>query len=193
MPIVFRCPACNAELTLSDAAAGRRGKCPHCKGDIIVPSAGAAAPSPPPQAGAAFTPKPPGAMPPSALPLPQGPYGSAAPLEPHRGTTIQVLGILSLVVLPIVLGPLAWIWGRQDLRKMDEGVMDPLGRGATQTGKICGMIATIISFGGIAVTGVIMFSMFCCCGAGLFVPSVGSSGSSTLSTNISVQPAGDEA
>ncbi len=38
MSIVFACPSCRAELTISDAAAGKTGKCPHCKGPITVPA-----------------------------------------------------------------------------------------------------------------------------------------------------------
>jgi hypothetical protein len=55
MPITFHCPTCQAQLTLSDAAAGRRGKCPHCKGEIVVPTASSAAapPAPPPLPAAA--------------------------------------------------------------------------------------------------------------------------------------------
>lgn len=45
MPIAFACPFCQANISVSDAAAGRRGKCPHCKGTIVVPSPGPAASS----------------------------------------------------------------------------------------------------------------------------------------------------
>src|SRR5262245_61202133 len=109
MPITFHCPACDAELTLSDAAAGRRGKCPHCKGDIIVPSGNEAASSNQPAAG--ITPNPPSSAAPAAPPpLPTGdqhgwarsdevnPYGGR--VEPHRGSTIQVMGILSFFFVP---------------------------------------------------------------------------------------------
>jgi hypothetical protein len=34
--------------------------------------------------------------------------------------------------------------GSGDLKEMDAGTMDPSGRGATQAGKICGIIATIL-------------------------------------------------
>jgi hypothetical protein len=123
-----------------------------------------------PQPNPGFTANPPSVLPAAAAPFPQMPFGSAPPLEPHRGTTIQVLGILSLFFLPVVLGPLAWIWGRQDLRKMADGKMDPAGKSATETGRICGMIASIISFGGLALSALIIVPMFCCCGAGLFAP-----------------------
>ena len=64
-------------------------------------------------------------------------------MKPHRGTLILVLGILGI----IVCGPLAiaaWVMGAGDLKEMDAGTMDPSGRGATQAGKICGIIGTIL-------------------------------------------------
>ena len=64
-------------------------------------------------------------------------------MKPHRGTLILVLGILSLVVCG-PLGIAAWIMGSSDLKEMDAGTMDPSGRGQTQGGKICGMIACIL-------------------------------------------------
>jgi hypothetical protein len=56
----------------------------------------------------------------------------------------MVLGILSLVVLPFVLGPIAWVMGHNDMQKIHAGRMDPEGEGMTNTGKICGMIGTIM-------------------------------------------------
>jgi hypothetical protein len=64
-------------------------------------------------------------------------------MKPHRGTTILVLGILGLVLCG-PLGIAAWIMGNGDLREMDAGTMDPSGRGNTNAGRICGMIATIL-------------------------------------------------
>ena len=63
--------------------------------------------------------------------------------EPHRGTLVLVLGIVSLVACAIC-GPFAWLIGRDDLRKMDHGSMDPEGRGLTQAGMICGIIGTVL-------------------------------------------------
>ena len=39
MPIIFRCQACQKDVTAPDAAAGRRGKCPFCgqMNDIPAP------------------------------------------------------------------------------------------------------------------------------------------------------------
>jgi hypothetical protein len=64
-------------------------------------------------------------------------------MKPHRGTLILVLGILGLVVCG-PCGIAAWIMGANDLKEMDAGAMDPVGRGQTQAGKICGMIACIL-------------------------------------------------
>jgi predicted Zn finger-like uncharacterized protein len=66
--------------------------------------------------------------------------------EPHRGTLILVLGIVSIVIyaLGLPVGLPAWIMGKRDLAKMDRGEMDPGGRGTTQAGYICGIIGTIL-------------------------------------------------
>jgi hypothetical protein len=71
-------------------------------------------------------------------------------MKPHRGTLILVLGILGLVVCS-PLGIVAWILGSGDLKEMDAGAMDPAGRGPTQAGKICGIIATILMILGVFV------------------------------------------
>jgi hypothetical protein len=67
-------------------------------------------------------------------------------MKAHRGVLILVLGILSLVTgCAPVLGPIAWILGNNDLKEIRAGTMDPSGEGMTNAGKICGMIATILS------------------------------------------------
>lgn len=64
---------------------------------------------------------------------------------------ILVLGIISLAGGFVFLGPFAWIMGKGDLEKIDQGVMDPEGRGMTQAGMICGMIATAMIIVGLLV------------------------------------------
>ena len=71
-------------------------------------------------------------------------------MQPHRGTLILVLGILSLVLCGPI-GIAAWIMGNTDLKEIDAGRMDPAGRGNTHAGRICGMIGT-----GFTVTGLIL-------------------------------------
>lgn len=83
--------------------------------------------------------------------------------EPHRGTAILVMGILGLVVF-WPLGLIAWMWANQDLRKMDADIMDPEGRGSTQAGRICGMIATILFLVGVCLLVLYLFMFFFMCG-----------------------------
>ena len=81
------------------------------------------------------------------------PTHGAAPggLEPHRGTLILVLGILSLVLCSFFTGIPAWIMGKGDLAKIKDGMMDPEGEGPTKAGMICGMICCIICALGIGL------------------------------------------
>ncbi len=67
----------------------------------------------------------------------------ATGVKPHRGTMILVLGILGLVACG-ALAPVAWIMGNADLKEMQAGRMDRSGEGATNAGRICGMIGTIL-------------------------------------------------
>lgn len=69
--------------------------------------------------------------------------------EPHRsyeasrGTLILVFGILSIVMCQL-FGPFAWAMGTTDLRKIDQGLMDPRDRGSIQAGRICGIIGSVM-------------------------------------------------
>jgi len=65
-------------------------------------------------------------------------------MKPHRGALVLTLGILGFVAACAPLGIVAWVMANADLREMDEGRMDPEGRGLTQAGKICGMVATLL-------------------------------------------------
>ena len=65
-------------------------------------------------------------------------------LEPHRGTLILVLGILSLVLCGFFTGIPAWIMGKGDLKKIRGGTMDPEGEGLSKAGMICGIICCIM-------------------------------------------------
>lgn len=64
-------------------------------------------------------------------------------MQPHRATTILVLGILSIALCQI-LGPVAWAMGNKDLAAMNSGLMDPSGLDQTKAGKICGIIGTVL-------------------------------------------------
>ena len=89
--------------------------------------------SPPPGYGA---PPPPGYQ-------PYGQPGYGATQEHPQGTTILVLGILSLVVCGL-LGPIAWSMGAKAQREIDSSHITYTNRGNVVAGKICGMIASIM-------------------------------------------------
>ena len=61
------------------------------------------------------------------------------PVQPHRGTMVLVFGII------------AWVMGSNDLKEIDAGRMDPSGRGITQAGQICGIIATVLWLAGVVI------------------------------------------
>ena len=69
---------------------------------------------------------------------------------------ILTFGILSWFVCAI-FGVLAWMWGNEDLRKMDAGRMDPEGRSLAQIGKILGMVSVILNL----VGAVLVLLYFC--------------------------------
>lgn len=84
-------------------------------------------------------------------PEPQEPYG-AAPRAPWgvpatwthpRGTTVLVLGILSVVLAPVV-GPFAWVMGRRALSEADAAPSPPANRSALQAGMVLGIIGTVL-------------------------------------------------
>jgi hypothetical protein len=79
-------------------------------------------------------------------------------MKPHRGTLILVLGILSLVICQ-PLGIAAWIMGSNDMKEMDAGTMDPSGRGLTQAGKICGIVALVLLGIGIIIAVLVMIGL----------------------------------
>ena len=86
---------------------------------------------------------------------------------PHRGGMILAFGIVALVsyavfpLLAIVFGPIAWLMGNTDLKEIKAGRMDPEGEGQTQTGRILGMVATIIALVSIVIACGFLVVYFC--------------------------------
>lgn len=74
------------------------------------------------------------------------PYNSpiaGGTVEPHRATTILVLGILSIVCCQ-PLGIAAVLMANGDLKKMQAGQMDRSGESNTNVGKILGIIGCVL-------------------------------------------------
>ena len=69
---------------------------------------------------------------------------------PDRGAAVLTLGILGLVFscippIGLILGGIALGMGNSDLGQMSRGRMSRVGEGLTQGGKVCGIIALIMS------------------------------------------------
>jgi hypothetical protein len=174
----INCPACQRKLAVPENLLGQEVQCPSCSARFNA-SPDRTGPAPPP-------------LPSSPPPAPEWREAEREPdlrrsrryqddddedgyarpprrrrqhYVPHRGPTILVLGILSLFVAQIILGPIAWVMANHDLREMREGRMDPEGEDNTNTGRICAMIATIIAGSVLALVGV----LFLVCMLGVLV------------------------
>ena len=78
-----------------------------------------------------------------------GSPGGGMVREHPAGTTVLVLGILSLVICGL-LGPFAWVKGNKARREMDaQPGVQWSNRGSITAGRICGMIASILLIVGV--------------------------------------------
>jgi phage FluMu protein Com len=84
-------------------------------------------------------------------------------VRPHRGGMVLTFGILawaSVIIFcgfGLIFGPLAWIFGAQDLKAMRRGTMDRSGEGTTTAGMWLGAIYTIL-----CIIGVVLFVGLIC-------------------------------
>jgi len=171
MPIEFRCEHCDKLMRTPDDSGGKKGRCPHCKETTQIPVQSTAGlnqpvvekPVPPvggpgmgsgvggPGVGG------PGAYQASAAPSGFAGTGSYSNLTPHKGQLVLILGIISTVLsvigvccCPFGLGALgcgipAIILGSTDMKGMSQGIIDPSGKGQSQTGMILGIVGVAIS------------------------------------------------
>ena len=179
MPIEIICSSCQAVLRVADEHAGKSARCPQCSAVVPIPLTPLPESAPgqsgwqgepthasqpvhhgqPPQPG---HPSSPGTPNPFSTPKSGMAGGIGAGMnmgmEPHRGPLILILGIASLVCCMLFFAAIpAIIMANEDLRKMNQGVMNPEGRGLTQAGKIIGIIGLVINGGGIILN--IVFSL----------------------------------
>ncbi|HNZ45327.1 MAG TPA: hypothetical protein P5542_04990 [Candidatus Syntrophosphaera sp.] len=83
-------------------------------------------------------------------------YWRYSSMQPHRGVLILIFGLLGLFTCAI-FGLLAWIFGNEDLKKMDLGIMDPSGRDLTNAGRILGIISVSLTVLGLVMILAYMF------------------------------------
>jgi hypothetical protein len=70
-------------------------------------------------------------------------------LRPHRAGAVLTLGILGFFCL--VCAIIAWVMGTGDLKEMRAGRMDPSGESTTNTGRILGMVFTLLGVVGLVI------------------------------------------
>jgi hypothetical protein len=161
------CPGCTRPLRVPEDYLGAQVKCPACGETFTASVAGAPAarryedePPPRPRPRSEYAPRYEDEPPPPPRRAParrRDDYddyddyddrgrgrGGRRHLMPHRGGTVFALGLCSIFILPIVLGPIAWVMGNTDLREIRAGRMDPEGESQTSTGRTLGIVGTIL-------------------------------------------------
>ncbi len=163
MPIQIACPSCARTLRVPDNLLGQLVKCPNCQQQFTAADAQAIRPAQRPESESAPTPyraKPSSDLGRPSPPRPDDfeddddfddrPRRRRRHYEPHRGTLILVLGIVSIVLmlnlwLGFVVAIPAWVMGNADMKKIRAGVMDPAGAGQTNAGRIMGIVVSILN------------------------------------------------
>jgi predicted Zn finger-like uncharacterized protein len=164
MALIIHCPACERRVRVPDDLLGTMVRCPTCNGTFEAKPDG-----PPAAASDAKAEQPAGAP---VEPSPEEDYRPwehgdiRRDWEPHRGTLVMTLGILSVAIfgcpylgiISLGLGIAAWVMGRRDLMKMSDNVMDPAGEGYTKAGWVLGIVGTCL--GSLATLGCILYIGF---------------------------------
>lgn len=75
--------------------------------------------------------------------VPPPPSSGVGAPRSTRATTILVVGILGVVCCQLC-GPVAWYMGRDELAKIQAGLVSTLDEGTAKAGMILGIVATIL-------------------------------------------------
>src|ERR1051325_9108314 len=153
---VITCPGCRRTLQVPEQYLGQTVQCPECRHMFTAASSAVSANPPPATSVPGEKPKPRrdddddfDDLPrrrrryedddDDDLDLRRRRRALERDYAPHRGGVILALGLFSLVGgmslmgLPLVLGPVAWALGAYDLHEIREGRMDPAGESMTRT------------------------------------------------------------
>lgn len=102
-----------------------------------------------------------GGFPPGSGYPPGGGYGGYGgyrpPMDHPQGTTILILGILSIVCCGL-LGPVAWIMGNNAIKEIDRNPAAYSNRGSVQAGRIIGIVATVLLVLGVVFYGIALIA-----------------------------------
>jgi hypothetical protein len=78
--------------------------------------------------------------------------------EHPDGTTVLILGVLSLVMCQ-VLGPVAWIMGNRAIAEIDGNPSAYTNRGSVQAGRICGIISSCLIIAAVVVVAIVLIAL----------------------------------
>ena len=162
MMIPLYCPSCSKELCVRDELLGRLVRCPGCEAVFTAligmeppPTPYSLALEPPPirTGGNQVTYRPEVEAYLGPLLDETGPWARRREhggREANRSALILALGIAALLgsgcVIPgWILGGLATNMATTDLDRMDRGLVDRAGRSTISAGRICGILAVILS------------------------------------------------
>ncbi|QDT66180.1 FmdB family zinc ribbon protein [Calycomorphotria hydatis] len=142
MTIEFRCDHCDKLLRTSADRAGLSADCPACGTPVTVPESDRDYSDHDFEVHDYEQEDP---WRESSVSQPEHVSTSNRPLESHRGIAVLLLAIFSWVIGPPIPAIIAVMLARTDLRAMDEGRMDPSGRGMTQAGYWIAWVHIILS------------------------------------------------
>ncbi len=155
----------SSDSPIGDTSTGGPARPGYGPPPVYEPSGSGSQPGYEPQPGYGYGPQP--TYGPGYGYGPQQGYGYGAQgngtMDHPRGTTVLVLGILSLVLsavcaVGVVLGPVAWIMGNNAIKEIDASPGRYANRGQVQAGRICGIVATaLLVLGIVAVIGFVVF------------------------------------
>jgi hypothetical protein len=172
MPIESTCQGCGRLLRVADEHAGKLARCPNCQTIYTVASPAApvfrpaspfaeTTPYPAPQAPAFVAPRPEPKFgdnpfadrPPASGVNPYAPPASGGAYnwptarsryrEQHRGGAILAMSLVGILICQFVAIP-AFIMALTDLGKMNQGTMDPSGRGLTIAGLVISSLSLLL-------------------------------------------------
>jgi hypothetical protein len=176
MAEIIECPQCHRKLRMDETVLGQTVQCPSCQESFTAALPNQPAPPPRPRPNddrPMYRPVEIDAPRPRYDSPPPPPRYDAPPSRrrryedededyprserrrfgdyqrPHRGSQVQTLGILSLVLLcmPVpafILSIVTISMAVSDLSAMNRGEMDESGRGQTKVGLVCAIISPVI-------------------------------------------------
>ncbi|MEO8210392.1 MAG: DUF4190 domain-containing protein [bacterium] len=92
-----------------------------------------------------------GNFPPPPPPPPNAPYNQGSGGASSNAIIALVLGILSYIMCPVILGIGAWIMGKKELAEIDAGRSSEAGRMLAKIGMWLGIVNVILSIIGLLI------------------------------------------